>query len=224
MRTAQQAIEFSKTVTDGYAGYCLAFVKDCYDVPAHFESAMQAWDGSIYKVKTTNLADIPAGAPIYFSQVGNIYGHVAIYLGGGYMRTTNSSSGKIETDLVSVWQSWGYVLLGYTLDIENNLITGLGEIPKGIDMPAKDDIITFAGAPHTVEYALQAINNNLEATYNQNKAILAALTTLPTNMSNAIWFGQSDGKLEQAPLYQLRAILNKIGEDEKTKETAQTQA
>ncbi|MEE8725140.1 MAG: NlpC/P60 family protein [Bifidobacterium crudilactis] len=123
INTREQAIAKSQTITKGYAGMCLAFVKDCYNAQAVHPSAISAWNTSTHKHATTDLSGIPRGAPIFFAPHGSPYGHVAIYLGDGTMRTTNSSTGLIHTDPVSIWtHQYGYTLLGWTDDIEGQLI------------------------------------------------------------------------------------------------------
>ena len=125
INTPQQAIAKANTITTGYGGYCLKFVQDCYNAKAVEPSAIAAWNNSRHRHPTTSLAGIPVGAPIYFSG-GGPYGHVAIYLGNGMMRTTNSTDNRIHTDPVSLWTgSYGYTLLGWTEDIENQTIPGL---------------------------------------------------------------------------------------------------
>lgn len=124
VNTPSQAIAKANSITTGYGGLCLAFVQDCYGAAAVEPSAIAAWNNSAHKHPTTSLDGIPVGAPIYFSG-GGPYGHVAIYLGNGMMRTTNSADNLIHTDPVSTWQSWGYTLLGWTEDIENQMIPGL---------------------------------------------------------------------------------------------------
>lgn len=124
VNTPSQAIAKANSITTGYGGLCLAFVQDCYGAAAVEPSAIAAWNNSDHKHPTTSLDGIPVGAPIYFSG-GGPYGHVAIYLGGGLMRTTNSTDNLIHTDPVGTWQGWGYTLLGWTEDIEGQMIPGL---------------------------------------------------------------------------------------------------
>lgn len=125
VNTPQQALARANALSAGYAGLCLAFVSGyCYQAAARYPSAIAAWNASAHKVRTADTRQIPVGAPIFFS--GSRYGHVAVYAGGGLMRTTNSRTGKIHTNTVSSWVAAGYTLLGYTTDIEGQPIPGLG--------------------------------------------------------------------------------------------------
>lgn len=129
--TPRQALAKANSLSRGYGGMCLMFVRTCYGAPSRYASAIACWNAqSKYNVGETNLNRIPVGAPIFFAPHGSPYGHIAIYAGGGYMRTTNSATGRIATDLVSKWQSWGYRLLGYSKAIEGYPIPGLTATTK----------------------------------------------------------------------------------------------
>ena len=136
--TPAQAIAKANSIHSGYAGMCLKFVQDCYNAAARFPSALAAWQGSTARhALGRSVSGVPQGAPLYMTD-GNPNGHVAIYLGGGRMRTTNSADGKIHTDPVSLWTGkYGYRLQGWTSDIEGQAIPGLG---KGIISTALDAV------------------------------------------------------------------------------------
>lgn len=126
IRTPTEAVEYATAnLTTGYNGMCLAYVQDAYGAVAVEPSAISAWNNSRRKHPTTSLADAPYGAPIYFSQAGNPYGHVAIHLTGDRMLTSDSGAGHPHEDSISLWQSWGYQPLGWTEDIENQTIPQL---------------------------------------------------------------------------------------------------
>lgn len=115
VRTPAQAIAYSKTITRGYGGQCLKFVRTCVGVGSKYGSAKEAWANAQFK--HVGLNGIPAGVPIFMSHPKSKYGHVAIYLGNGYIRTTNSSTNRIHTDPISKWQGWGYTVQGWTEDL-----------------------------------------------------------------------------------------------------------
>lgn len=120
------AIKKANAITKGYGGYCLKFVQDCYGATARDASALVAWNRSKYQHRINNVAElssVPIGAPLFMNRAGSQYGHVAIYLGNGLMRTTNSATNKISTASVESWLKSGYYLLGWTSDIEGQLIS-----------------------------------------------------------------------------------------------------
>lgn len=139
MRTPQQAVEYATThLNTGYNGMCLAHVQDAYGAYAVEPSAIAAWNNSNYKHPTSDLASAPFGAPIYWSQVGNPYGHIAIHLTGDRMYTTDSGVGYPHEDSISKWQNlYGYVPLGWTEDVENQLIP---DLLGDDDMPSAQEI------------------------------------------------------------------------------------
>lgn len=127
LRTPSEAVDYAMThLTTGYNGLCLAHVQDAYGARAVEPSAISAWNNSRYKHPTTDLAGAPYGAPIYWSQPGNPYGHIALHLSGDQMYTTDSGVGHPHTASIGDWQRrYGYKPLGWTEDIENQPIPGL---------------------------------------------------------------------------------------------------
>lgn len=140
IRTPSEAVAYATTrLNTGYNGYCLAHVQDAYGAEARYASAIAAWNGASVKHNTTNLAEAPYGAPIYFSQAGNPYGHIALHLTGDRMYTTDSGVGHPHEDSIAKWQtSYGYVPLGWSEDIENQMIP---DILGDDDMALTDDDI-----------------------------------------------------------------------------------
>ena len=147
--TPRQALAKANSFSRGYGGMCLKFVRTCYGAPGGYPSAIACWNAqSRYNVRETRLNRIPVGAPIFFAPHGSPYGHIAIYAGGGYMRTTNSATGRIATDRVSKWQSWGYRLLGYSMAIEGYEIPGLATTPTKTSTSGDDDMTTHVAFTH----------------------------------------------------------------------------
>lgn len=144
--TPAQAIAKANSIHSGYAGMCLKFVQDCYNAAARFPSALAAWQGSTSRhALGKSVSGVPQGAPLYMAD-GNPAGHVAIYLGGGRMRTTNSADGRIHTDPVSLWTGkYGYRLQGWTGDIEGQSIPGLGKGVISTALDAMDDMLSDIG-------------------------------------------------------------------------------
>lgn len=129
IRTPPAAIEYAQSnLNTGYNGYCLAHVQDAYGAEPRYASAITAWNGCSKPHPTSDLASAPYGAPIYFSQPGNPYGHIALHLDGDAMYTTDSNVGHPHEDSISKWiRQYGYVPLGWSGDIENQPIPELEE-------------------------------------------------------------------------------------------------
>lgn len=134
-RTAKQAIDWAMKTTTGYAGLCLQFTRLAYGIPAKYPSAISAWKNG-KQHKTSKTSEIPVGAPIFFS--GSKYGHIAIYLGDGLMRTTNSGTNRIHTSTVASWLKVGYKLEGWSDELNGVKIAGL----KAPSKPSEDSVDT----------------------------------------------------------------------------------
>lgn len=127
LRTPGEAVDYAMTrLTSGYNGLCLAHVQDAYGAVPVEPSAISAWTNSRHKHQTSDLASAPYGAPVYWSQPGNPYGHIALHLDGDRMYTTDSGAGHPHEASMSDWQNrYGYRPLGWTGDIEGQPIPGL---------------------------------------------------------------------------------------------------
>lgn len=117
MNTTTEAIAKSKTITQGYKGLCLQFVRTCYGIAAKYPSAASAWSNSKKRHTLTDPEDAPKGYPVFFSIPGNSYGHVAIALGGGQFRTNYSAKGTVITAPLSHAVFRGMKVLGWTGDL-----------------------------------------------------------------------------------------------------------
>jgi hypothetical protein len=71
----------------------------------------------------------PAGVPVFWSGGSHGYGHAAVSLGGGKIRSTDAGGrGKVATvDLGWVERSWGLHYLGWTDDLHGEVIP---EVPR----------------------------------------------------------------------------------------------
>lgn len=125
-RSPAQAIAASKGITVGYGGMCLQFVRTCFGIGPKWGSAQEAWNKNTDKHPTSSLKEIPVGAPIFFKSSRHNFGHIAIYLGGGKMRSSNTkANNRIYTVAVSSYLNAGYTLLGWAEEINGVAIKGL---------------------------------------------------------------------------------------------------
>ena len=187
MRTPQQAVEYAQNyLNTGYNGMCLAHVQDSYGAYARDPSAIDAWNASQHKHQTTDLASAPYGAPIYFSQNGNPYGHVAIHLSGDSMYTTDSGVGHPHVDSIGKWvNQYGYQPLGWTDDIEGQTIPQLGDDMAITTDEAKQiaaQVWSYQYDPkqqncyNQLTYELPGMMRQLQATVTAQSAAIEALS------------------------------------------------
>ena len=122
-RTPEQAMAFANTITSGYGGLCLKFVRTCFDIPAKYANAKEAREKCRTFHPTTDPMKIPAGYPVW---MGN--NHIAISMGNGNMRTTNNSTNRVSTVPISSWGK-SYPLKGWGEDLNGVAIPNGGTPP-----------------------------------------------------------------------------------------------
>lgn len=134
-----QAVKKANSISRGYKGLCLVFVRTCYGINAKYPSAASAWANAKIKHHTSSLSDVPIGAPVYFSSSYTVYGHVAVYLGNGKFRTNYSAKGTVITAKLGDPVFGGMKMLGWTEDINGVTIKfeKAGKTNGVLDTPAK---------------------------------------------------------------------------------------
>lgn len=127
----------ANSISRGYGGECLKFVRTSWNVPAKYPSAKSAWANA--KKKHAGLSRIPVGAPLFMSHPRSKYGHVVVYLGGSSIRSTNSATNRVSTYSIATWQKWGYTIQGWTEDLNGVDLpidpTPLAKPPSGTPKP-----------------------------------------------------------------------------------------
>lgn len=129
VNTPQQAVAKANSITRGYGGLCLQFVRTCFAIPAKYGSAREAWNRATTRHAGADLSRCPVGAPLFLDSAKSKYGHVAIYMGNGQMRTTNSATNRVSTVSIASWLKAGYWVLGWTQDLNGHSIPGLDPLP-----------------------------------------------------------------------------------------------
>ena len=128
MRSAREAAQFYKNRATNYLGKCLWEVQHAFDVPAHmYPDAIGQWRAA--RQKHPGDRTPPVGAPVYFA--GGAHGHVAIYVGGGLVRSSDAGGARRMATVSIDWfrHNWGYTYLGWSGDIAGKDITfGPGKI------------------------------------------------------------------------------------------------
>lgn len=122
----------------------------------------------------------PAGVPVFWSGGTHGYGHAAVSLGGGKIRSTDAGGpGRIATvDLGWVERTWGLTYLGWTEDLAGEVIPT--PTPVKPAKPAKPVKERTAGQITRARELLQRALRRAEANDNtaRVKAIRAALRRL----------------------------------------------
>ena len=127
--------------------------------------------------------------------------HVAVYLGGGKLAQASQSENNSTVGAPGD-QTGGETNISNYYNFPWNCYlrwTGAHDVNKGgEDMPVKTDSINWDGMNTTVEYALQDLKHKLDAIGNREQIM------------NQIWFGPGNGVAQNAPLYTLRDIDNRV--------------
>ena len=119
-----QAVERSKKVaTYGYA-MCYKFTREVFghaavgDVDGDGDAdAVDGWKAT--KFRHPGDRNPPAGVPVFWSGGRNGYGHAAVSLGNGLIRSTDAGGREIVATVPLKWveDNWGMKYLGWTEDL-----------------------------------------------------------------------------------------------------------
>jgi len=124
IRTGQAAIDFARgQVTNptpppgqpNWFGWCLVFVRRCFNVGALYGSAEKAYLRTDFKHGTSGTP--PLGVPVWWTNGGD--GHVAISTGDGNCFSTDiKRHGKVDLVAISfITRKWGQNYRGWSEDI-----------------------------------------------------------------------------------------------------------
>lgn len=97
-------------------GYCLIQVRTWAGIPARYGTASIAWLNT--NDRHPKNRNPPRGAAVYWTGGSHGYGHIALSLGGGKIRSTDIPSGKVSTvDLGWIERNWHHTYAGWAWDI-----------------------------------------------------------------------------------------------------------
>lgn len=147
MTTRSEAVAVARRYTRWPHGYCAAFVQKVYGHGWVGSSALDAWHRATHK--HTSYPP-PAGVPVYWDAKGrNPYGHIAVSLGGGKVRSSDfPRSGAVGTvDIRWIERNWPNTgrYLGWSDDIAGVIIGGApsGSSPAPAKPTVSDTIRRF---------------------------------------------------------------------------------
>lgn len=146
-------------------GYCQQQTRQWSGIPSKYPDATTAWKNT--NDRHPGNKNPPRGAHVFWTGGSHGYGHVAMSLGGGKVRSTDAGgSGKVATvDLDWVQRNWGLPYAGWAWD--NNEVTiphstsgGGGKDDDDMpytDWPQKDkDALAKDVAAQVWKFALQS--------------------------------------------------------------------
>lgn len=130
-----EAVQTANGYTAYASGYCLQWVRICWEVNSLYASAIDAWYGA--RKKHPGDRTPPKGAPLFY--MGGNYGHIVIAREDDMRSTDCKTSGQVSAAAIS-WPEtqWGHVYLGWAEDLNGVDLPGL---TKEEDMPLSEDDI-----------------------------------------------------------------------------------
>jgi hypothetical protein len=141
--TPQAKAAMGRAMSDftNLVGMCLQEVRGWYGIGAKYGSAAEAWGGAKTKHRDSNPK---LGAPVFWTGGSKGYGHIAMYMGGGKVRSTDRPTGKISNVPMS---SFGGALnyAGWSEDLNGRAIS----LRKGASIK-KDNVLANLHARETV--------------------------------------------------------------------------
>ena len=108
----REAARNARRYTTCSVGMCLRYVRTWLEIGSYYGSAIEAWRGASGKHWGDRTP--PRGVPVFYE--GGTYGHIALSMGHGKVRSTDAPySGRVSTvDLNWPEQHWGQKYLGWT--------------------------------------------------------------------------------------------------------------
>lgn len=146
-RTGQAAIDYAHSRVGGQmpaSGYCLQFVRQCFDVGSYYASAIDAWNGA--KVKHPGDRNPPPAVPLYFKSP-SVYDHVVF--GGGppandIVTTFNADIRHYGGDAIAgIERDFDAQYLGWAEDINGVTVYTGGSTPPPTPIPDDEEADMF---------------------------------------------------------------------------------
>jgi TP901 family phage tail tape measure protein len=139
--TAKAAMGRAMADFTNLVGMCLQEVRGWYGIGSKYGSASLAWQGATKKHRDANPK---LGAPVFWTGGSQGYGHIAMYMGKGLVRSTDRPTGRISNQPMS---SFGGKLqyAGWTEDLNGKAIS----LRKGAEIQ-KDNVLANLHARETV--------------------------------------------------------------------------
>lgn len=139
VRNAEQTAQSAEQQTTNDPGMCLQWSRQRANIAALFPDAATAWRNAFNR--RAGDRNPPRGAMVYWLGGSKGYGHIAVALGNGKVRSTDAGgAGKVATrDLGWFEANWGLPYAGWADNVNDVAIPGVGGGGKDDDdMPYRD--------------------------------------------------------------------------------------
>jgi hypothetical protein len=123
--TAAQTVEAAEASTSNVPGHCLGWSREQADIPSRYTDAATAWEHA--HGRRSGDPNPPKGAAVYWTGGSRGYGHIAISLGRGLVRSSDAGgAGVVATvPLRRLTQDWNLRYVGWADSINGYTIPGV---------------------------------------------------------------------------------------------------
>lgn len=141
-RDAEATAKNAEASTSNGVGMCLQWSRERAAIPALHPDAATAWKHATHRHKGDR--NPPRGAMVYWTGGSKGYGHIAVALGNGKIRSSDAGgNGKPATvDLSWPEQRWGMPYAGWADNVNDRVIPGVGGSDD--DMQTTDTITNWS--------------------------------------------------------------------------------
>lgn len=139
-RTGQAAIDYARSRVGGEmpaAGYCLQFVRQCFDIASYYGSAIDAWNGC--RAPHPGDRNPPPAVPVWF-RTPSVYDHVAFFVGPNEVISTFNEDIRSFNGLADIERQFSGTYLGWGEDLNTVTVWTPDVTPE--PPPEEDDMPT----------------------------------------------------------------------------------
>jgi hypothetical protein len=126
--TAGELVDAALSSDYNVPGHCLAWTREQAGVPSRYADATSAWEHASGRRPADT--DPPRGAVVYWTGGSSGYGHIAISLGNGRVRSTDAGgAGEVATVKISrISSEWDLKYAGWSNSVNGYRIAGVAAV------------------------------------------------------------------------------------------------
>lgn len=127
-RDAAATVSSAEASTYNTPGQCLGWSREQADIPSRYDSAATSWEHATGR--HPGDLDPPKGAAVYWLGGSYGYGHVAISLGNGMVRSSDAGGSGVVATVPLTWitREWSLTYAGWSNSINGYTIPGVAGV------------------------------------------------------------------------------------------------
>jgi hypothetical protein len=140
-RNAEQTATSAEQSTTNEPGYCLKWSRLRADIGSLYPDAATAWRYAVHRHKGDRQP--PRGAMTYWLGGSHGYGHIAVAVGDGLVRSTDAGgAGRVATVDVGWFEThWGLPYAGWADNVNDVIIPGVGDEMNESDWDRMEQLV-----------------------------------------------------------------------------------